>query len=537
MAIDILKKILEDASAQSNNMSIEPKQDANSESENMSIDPNVLKENADSAPSYLNRPASQNASENGANLADNLNFPNLKNLLQPFPVAKEKPEASAGNKYLSDMYAFNNNPENVAQKQASNEFLSNLLGKKDSTPLMLQGADQEESPISVAESSTSRVPSSANKPNSFTPASSKAQPSIPSEAPISSEDLRDTEFEQAQEVARKNRDAANFNDLMASLSNALIGQAGSDMSKNKIDAIGRQLETANQPLTDLETKRKQYSEFLKNKEEKEKNDPNSSVSKSMRDALSGMGVKIPNNATYATMEKLAPQLMKNKEFQLKMQELHQKNIELAQNREALRQSKLSEKEQKTIESIGKSLSSFRGDPAAAKASDALRRAEMAERLLNLPKWSSQERDLFAGELSSLVKGGVPTEHEMKSIVPDTGIARMSKAMTFISGKPQDVSDKEYKKRMLHYLNELKQINREYLDKRGERLVRMGGYDKLSPEGKELLRSQEPGIVSRFESSKSGNIVVTPLGEEIQMVSPEAAQAFKKEHPEIKIKGE
>ena len=528
MAIDILKKILEDANAQQ---------------DNMSIDQNAIKSNQnEEAPEFLKKPKTDKASDNGSQLADNLNFPDLKGLLQSFPIAKEKPQVSAGNKYLSDMYEFNNNPENIAQKSASNDFLSSVLAQKDKTPLMLdekklpeQSGIKSEMPAIANATAPVRNPASAGLQQNAQPV---LQQPVPQQPAIQSPDeLKDIEFEQAQEAARKNREAANFNDLMASLSNALIGEAGSDMSKNKIAAIGRQLETADQPLTDLEAKRKQYAEFLKNKEEKEKNDPNSSVSKSMRDALSGMGVKIPDNATYATMEKLAPQLMKNKEFQLKMQELHQKNIELAQNREALRQSKLSEKEQKTIETMSKSLSSFRGDPAAAKASDALRRAEMAERLLNLPKWSSQERDLFAGELSSLVKGGVPTEHEMKSIVPDTGIARMSKAMTFISGKPQDVSDKEYKKRMLHYLGELKQINREYLDKRGERIVRMGGYDKLSPEGKELLRSQEPAIISRFEGGGSGNIVVTPTGQEIQMTSPEAAQAFKKDHPEVKIKGE
>ncbi|MFZ4411438.1 MAG: hypothetical protein ACOYOV_00045 [Bacteroidales bacterium] len=355
---------------------------------------------------------------------------------------------------------------------------------------------------------TKKVSSGGESPAAVVPA-----------GPAAPKDLSDKEFASAQEDTKYNRMLAGLLASGEEVGRGISGLgAGATLETPKSGVIKGLGETSDNPVKDLAAKRKAEKEMLDLLDDKSKNDPNSEVSKLYRDSFAKMGVKIGANATAADLEKAQPAIgaMMNKQMQIEANKM--KREEMALTRQIALGSKTNAAEQKKMDNISKGISTFRGDPAAAKAADALRRASMADRLLDLPKWDSTQRELFAGELSSLVKGGVPTEHELKSILPDTSVSRFAKAMTFVSGEPEDVSDVNYKKKMKHYLGELKEINQEYLDKRKEKIISLGGYKNLSEESKDLIRAEEPEIAARLEGKS-----IPKKAESTGMKSPTPAQ--------------
>jgi hypothetical protein len=274
-------------------------------------------------------PTANNSSANS--LADYFNIPEVSNMsdtFNPMPFAK-----------IGDTV----NPFEYAKQKSDNknsalDFMRGIIESKDKLPLMLRGAPEQE--LSSAAVDSPEAPQiSAPKVSSLvsrSPAQAIQSPEgqIPNQSLVSPQNpLEDTQMKAALEMAGKNRESANWNSMMADLSNGIIGQAGIDTKGNRAGFLDKAIANADQPVTDINTERDAYKKFLSNNEEMEKADPNSAVSKTMRDALSGMGVKIPGNASYSTMEKLAPQLMKNKEFQMRMQEMGLKREELSQNRE------------------------------------------------------------------------------------------------------------------------------------------------------------------------------------------------------------
>lgn len=310
--------------------------------------------------------------------------------------------------------------------------------------------------------------------------------------------LVDQKFIDAQEQSRQNRMNAGMQ-----LASAQIGKGIASLGaggKVDVDTSGQDhlMKTADAPMQDLAAGRKSEKEFLDLMDDQKKNDPKSEVSQLYRTAFEKLGVKIGSNATAAELEKASPTITNAINAQLTRESHKLQYAALAEQKAEKGKLQGDAAQQKKMDNVAKAMTTFRGDPAAAKASDALRRAEMAQRLLDKPEWSKEERELFAGELSSLVKGGVPTEHELKNILPDTSAAQLAKAMTFITNEPQNVNDDAYRKRMSHYLGELKEINQEYLDARKEKIISLGGYKHFSEEMKDLIRTEEPRIAAKLD---------------------------------------
>jgi hypothetical protein len=436
MAIDILRKILEEANAQSENMSVEP------EVEQSKL-PDFSKPN-------------NSAADNGKKLADYFNFPSLENLTSNTANNPSMPSTTPS-EFPAALEKYNTDKSNNAQ--FSNNFLSNLLGKKDRASTMMQGVDQEETPINLTESSINTTPAPVPKSDSSEPSSTRIQSKTSQNIQAPSEDTtKDIEYEQAQQLAQRNRESANINDLMAGLSNAIIGQAGSDMSKNKIAAIGRQLETSDQSLVDLNTQRDQYKKFLANKEEREKNDPNSAVSVAMKDTLGQMGVNLPKGATYATMEKLAPQIMKNKEFQLKMQELHQKNIELAQNKEILKQDKSQSKARDTAFKFQKAAQS---DPTFKAARSSLDEKDTLNNLLEDAYRNGGQSVQALGTRMAKFMGekGMLSEADTKKYISNPSLLGKLSSETYLKGQGKiNQNDFNNIKRLLGEIGKAQEAN-------------------------------------------------------------------------------
>lgn len=164
------------------------------------------------------------------------------------------------------------------------------------------------------------------------------------------------EIPQAQTQAPVDRydqqlDAAREQDSQNSLLMGLLKASqnfGAAMGGSKADTSYADAELAkgnqavNRLKTDMDMKAQNQNILDKNKER----DPKSNISLAMNDALSGMGIKIPPNTSYAEMEKFAPQLMRNKEFQMKLEEA---KLKATADAEAAATTKTEKKESKDKE--------------------------------------------------------------------------------------------------------------------------------------------------------------------------------------------
>ena len=224
-------------------------------------------------------------------------------------------------------------PISALLKAAQGQAPVSASGQAPLTPEQLQAGNTvvpEEAPAPVpAEKeipATIQAPKSAVK-EAFQATQSPEQKAAAQAAADAKNPLIDNEMTNALNTAKENRSANASRQALFEMM-AGIGSLGGKTMSGASGALDQAIKTQDQPLTDINTQRDEYKKFLSNKEEREKADPNSPVSTVMRDALSGMGVKIPTNASYASMEKLAPQLMKNKEFQMKLEELGLRREEL-----------------------------------------------------------------------------------------------------------------------------------------------------------------------------------------------------------------
>jgi hypothetical protein len=154
------------------------------------------------------------------------------------------------------------------------------------------------------------------------------------------------EDEQMKAALAQSKEQADTNQRRKALFEMMagIGSLGGSRMSGESAALDNAIKMQNAPVDQVNQERDAYKKFLMNNEEMEKADPNSAVSKTMRQALSGMGVKIPDNASYSTMEKLAPQLMANQQFKDRMADRALQREQMAQNKEIANQSKMSDKQ-------------------------------------------------------------------------------------------------------------------------------------------------------------------------------------------------
>lgn len=199
----------------------------------------------------------------------------------------------------------------------------------------------EDASVPSQESATQKaIKLAAAKPATASPTvSPETQDMGIGEKPAPVNPSEDKAMEDALAQAKANQEEARSEMVRRLLFQGVAG-LGSGQQVNLSKDLETNLEkTANMPVEQLQVAREQQLKKMQVEEESAKNDPNSAVSKVMRDTLKEMGVTIPANATYATMEKLAPQIMRNKEFQMRMQEMAMRREELASNkadREALK---------------------------------------------------------------------------------------------------------------------------------------------------------------------------------------------------------
>lgn len=104
------------------------------------------------------------------------------------------------------------------------------------------------------------------------------------------------------------------------------------------------------------------------------------------------------------------------------------------------------------------LESARGNPAAAQAERDIYAASKARSLMNLypdPNHLSQAQvRLLASEVAKIASGGVPTQHELEGIAPETMKGKMSEYVSKLINEPTDANAAEFIKRYKDYTDAL-----------------------------------------------------------------------------------
>jgi len=329
------------------------------------------------------------------------------------------------------------------------------------------------------------------------------------EKPAPVNPAEDKEMQAAQAQARANQEEAKSEMVRRLLFQGIAG-LGSGQQINLSKDLETNLEkTANMPVEQLQAAREQQLKKMQVAEEAAKSDPNSSVSKIMRDTLHDLGVAVPANATYATMEKLAPQIMKNKEFQMRMQEMALRREELAANRENTQKSKIEDKERKGLVAVG----TYRGEPDVSKLKQRLE--QVSSVIANIgdvnKPWSEVEKQAVQQEINAFLKGGSPTDqdarHTYKSLEGEA-----SQLMTKVTNDPQAFNDPKTKQRILNFVKPVYEHHKEYLDRRDARKLLAEGYNSWSDTAKNEAAYMYPDAVKMIE--EKGNISPYGKGHEV-----------------------
>lgn len=183
----------------------------------------------------------------------------------------------------------------------------------------------------------------------------QADAGIPSAPPAS---LVDQKFIDAQERARQNRMNAGMQ-----LASAQIGKGIASLGaggKVDVDTSGQEhlQKTANAPVEDLATSRKQEKEFLDLMDDQKKNDPKSEVSKLYRTAFKQLGVSIGENATASELEKASPTITTAINAQLSREAQKLRYAEMKDAKEERRSTKKAELDDKYMEKFNSAINKF-----------------------------------------------------------------------------------------------------------------------------------------------------------------------------------
>lgn len=328
------------------------------------------------------------------------------------------------------------------------DFLKSLLGNQESVlpgiqpavptavdgkaPMMPQDFASKEAPVEAVippPAAAPKAPISQIK-EAFQTTQSPEQKQAAQVSADLQNPLVDTQMQKAMAEAKEQADTNQQRKAIFEMM-AGIGSLGGSKMSSESESLDNAIKMQNAPVDRINQERDAYKKFLANKEDMEKNDPNSAVSKTMRDALSGMGVKIPDNASYATMENLAPQLMKNKEFQLRMQEMQLKREELAQSKEAQKALKADQQIAKTRDSVLKS-ERYKNLAASTEAIQAARsNLELAR------KGYSQGYSALGANLAKLAgEKGMLSEADVNRYLVAKGVpGKLESGKLELTGKP------------------------------------------------------------------------------------------------------
>lgn len=180
------------------------------------------------------------------------------------------------------------------------------------------------------QSAASRTPTQIKEEQKITvPETQKIQPVIPS-----SED----DIDKLMKEVDKREKSAEMDLAIAKFRDAIIGAGGTGF-KSDLSQYERAIKNAKKPLTDYETRMKLMEARDQINDKKAKNDPQSGISKMLRQSLSDIGVSMEgfDNVSYSQLEKIYPSLANAAATKIAADA---KKIEAIARREEVAQSKL-----------------------------------------------------------------------------------------------------------------------------------------------------------------------------------------------------
>ena len=222
----------------------------------------------------------------------------------------------------------------------------------------------------------------------------------------------------------------------------------------------------------------------------QQNDPNSAMSKVVKDYYKGKGINVPENASAADITKVAPYYMKDaalqtaiqkvltqqqgaltrntasnktktdiadknrgiKEQQLKIEQ--QKADAATKNAEGNKELKAQAAQDRTLSQTKQMLESARGNPAAAQAEKDMYSVDKANSLFklypDLDNIPDAQVNLITSEIAKVAQGGVPTGHEIDALKPNTPESKLQKLFGQLQNEPKPANLGAYLKELKKY---------------------------------------------------------------------------------------
>jgi len=296
------------------------------------------------------------------------------------------------------------------------------------------------------------------------PTNSSTPPTAPT-APIAAPaQVRDAEYEKAQKDTNFNRMLASIMQGANKIGSSVAGLgAGAMIGNDHAEEDKQNFENANNPITDLTAKRKAATDMLALQDQKDKNDPNSDVSKAMRDAMKQSGMNVADTATYGSMEKMFPVLMHHQDMQAKIAEMLQaKQLGMAQimsNKQVASSAKASEQQSKAFDKTHAMLEQMRGNPAVQQAERDLYATDKINTLVapyrgNLDNISQQMVNLLKTELTKVASGQGSTEAAFGHLDEGTLKSKFAEVYQKFANEPTGANAGAFLKQYLNYSNGL-----------------------------------------------------------------------------------
>lgn len=208
------------------------------------------------------------------------------------------------------------------------------------------------------------------------------------------------------------------------------------------------------------------------------NDPNSEQSKAFRNALGQFpAVKAAygddfDSLTAADKQSVFDIIKTKEQIDARKQE---KQLSYA--------NKAGQGQDKAYTDLTKSLENFRGNKAVATAESNKLSADNALAMLNgkdLDNLNPTQIRLFSDELAKIATGGVPGEHGVEAIMPDTLQGKIANIQSFLSNSPTGAKAGDFLRQNMAYLKDLRNISAQKVTDYRSNLIK-GYKNRVKPE--------------------------------------------------------
>lgn len=359
-----------------------------------------------------------------------------------------------------------------------------------------------------------------SKPSSVSDLLSKMQQSQPTQAPVTADpNAGMNALVQAQKQAQAGQMLANLGRAGETIASGFSRGAYKpdnafyeDLGKQAQQPVANQL----QKQAFAGTQNAQALQAMQVADEKEKNDPNSSVSQLARQVMASTGKQAGINL--GDISKLnASQIEKSPVWKAieTTEQIKSRQAIAEQNnlyRQSLMGNKLGQQQLKNFNQTGQQLEQMRGSPAVAQAEKDLYASQKANSLANLygdpNKLSQSQVNLMAQEIGKIAAGGVSSQAELDGITPHTLTGKMSQYTTNLTNNPTPANAAAFVKQYQDYAGALANDAQKTITDRYGRILNPAKKAELTDEQNKALEDQ---YLNRFkQQTRAPQAATQPL---------------------------